>query len=191
LTLDSSRLDRDGEQVPGDGVVDDVLEQLGLGAVEGLDGLDRDPGLLGHAAHGGAWPAEALEGGSGRGRAAAMEAAPDAPAMLDLHARQVTAINERSAQVFWVVEQAAPADLDIARLWAQMTDNRRTGARRAATRLLSKPGLPPHISQDYAEEVFWVAIDQGTYRSLTLGRGFSPASFETWIRNFYDKMLLH
>ena len=54
-------------QVPGDGVVDDVLEQLGLGAVEGLDGLDRDPGLFGDAAHGGTWPAEALEGVFGGG----------------------------------------------------------------------------------------------------------------------------
>jgi AcrR family transcriptional regulator len=128
----------------------------------------------------------------GREPVAAMEAAPDAPAMLDLHARQVTDIAERSAQVFWVVEQAAPADQDIAGLWAQMSDNRRSGARWAATTLLGKPGLlPPHVGQAYAEEVFWLAIDPGTHRSLTLGRGLSPAGFETWIRNLYDKMLLH
>jgi AcrR family transcriptional regulator len=127
----------------------------------------------------------------GREPVAAMQAAPDAPAMLDLHARQVTDIDERSAQVFWVVEQAAPADQDIAGLWAQMSDNRRSGARWAATTLLGKPGLLPHVGQDYAEEVFWLAIDPGTYRSLTLGRGLSPAGFETWIRNLYDKMLLH
>jgi hypothetical protein len=42
--------------------------------------------------------------------------------------------------------------------------------------LLDKPGLPAHIGRDYAEEVFWVAIDPGTYRSLTLGRGLSPAA---------------
>ena len=127
----------------------------------------------------------------GREPVAAMQAAPDAPAMLDLHARQVTDIAERSAQVFWVVEQAAPADQDIAGLWAQMSDNRRSGARWAATTLLGKPGLLPHVGQAYAEEVFWLAIDPGTHRSLTLGRGLSPAGFETWIRNFYDKMLLH
>ena len=122
---------------------------------------------------------------------AAMEAAPDAPAMVGLHARHTRAISERAAPIFWVVEQAAPAHQDVARLWAQMCDNRRTGARWAATTLLTKPGLPPHLSQDYAEEVFWIAIDPGTYRSLTLGRGLSPAGFETWIRNFYVKMLLH
>jgi AcrR family transcriptional regulator len=122
---------------------------------------------------------------------AAMEAAPDAPAMVGLHARHTRAISERAAPIFWVVEQAAPAHHDVARLWAQMCDNRRTGARWAATTLLTKPGLPPHLSQDYAEEVFWIAIDPGTYRSLTLGRSLSPAGFETWIRNFYGKMLLH
>lgn len=51
-------------------------------------------------------------------------------------------------------------------------------------------GLPPHVTQDYAEKVFWLAIDPGTYRSLTVGRGLSPEGFETWIGNYYDKMLL-
>jgi hypothetical protein len=65
----------------------------------------------------------------------------------------------------------APALPDIARLWEQMRDNRRSGARRAATTLLAEPGVPPRIGQRYAEEVFWIAIDPGTYRNLTLGRG--------------------
>jgi hypothetical protein len=121
---------------------------------------------------------------------AAMEAAPDAAAMLGLHARHVRAVNDRAAQLFWVVEQAAAAHQDIAALWAQMSGNRRTGANWAAVVLLAKPGLPPYVTQAYAEQVFWLAIDPGTYRSLTLGRGLSPADFEDWIGNYYDKMLL-
>jgi AcrR family transcriptional regulator len=127
----------------------------------------------------------------GRESVAAMQAAPDAAAMLDLHARHTRAISSRAALVLWVAEQAAPAHQDVARLWAQNNDNRCTGARWTATTLLAKPGLPPGIGQQYAEEVFWIAIDPGTYRSLTLGRGLSPADFEMWIRNFYGKMLLH
>jgi len=126
----------------------------------------------------------------GRESVAAMQAAPDAPAMLDLHARHTRAISGRAARIFWVVEQAAPAHQDVAGLWTQMCDNRRAGAHWAAATLLAKPGVPPHIGQRYAEEVFWIAIDPGTYRSLTLGRGLSPDDFETWINNFYDKMLL-
>jgi AcrR family transcriptional regulator len=126
----------------------------------------------------------------GRESVAAMQAAPDAAAMLGLHARHARTVNGRAAQLFWVVEQAAAAHQDIAALWAQMSGNRRAGAHWAAVVLLAKPGLPPHVTQPYAEEVFWLAIDPGTYRSLTLGRGLSPAGFETWIGNYYDKMLL-
>jgi AcrR family transcriptional regulator len=128
----------------------------------------------------------------GRESVAAIQAAPDAPAMLDLHAHHhARGISQRAAPILWVAEQAAPTHPDIAKVWAQNCDNRRTGARWAATTLLTKPGVPPHISQRYAEEVFWIAIDPATYRSLTLGRGLSPPGFETWIRNFYGKMLLH
>jgi len=128
----------------------------------------------------------------GRESVAAINAAPDAPTMLDLHAHHhARAIGQRAAPILWVVEQAVPSHPDIARLWAQNNDNRRTGANWAAATLLTKPGVPPHISQRYAEEVFWIAIDPGTYRSLTLGRGLSTAGFETWIRGFYGKMLLH
>jgi AcrR family transcriptional regulator len=126
----------------------------------------------------------------GREPVAAMEAAPDAPALLDLHAHHARSISGRAAAILWVVEQAAPTHEETARLWAQNNDNRRAGARWTAATLLTKPGVPPHISRRYAEEVFWIAIDPGTYRSLTLGRGLSPAGFETWIRNFYGKMLL-
>ena len=121
---------------------------------------------------------------------AAMEAVSDAAAMLGLHARHARAVNGRAAQLFWVVEQAAAAHEDIASLWAEMSGNRRAGADWAAAVLLAKPGLPPPVTQAYAEEVFWLAIDPGTYRSLILGRGLSPAAFETWIGNYYGKMLL-
>lgn len=127
----------------------------------------------------------------GRESVAAMQAAPDAPTMLDLHARHTRAISGRAASIFWVAEQAASAHEDVATLWGQMCDNRRAGVHWAATSLLTKPGMPAHIGQRYAGEVFWIATDPAIYRSLTLGRGLDPAGFESWIRNFYDKMLLH
>src|SRR5215472_6185671 len=73
--------------------------------------------------------------------------------------RPTRAISGRAALVLWVAEQAAPANQDVAKLWAQNNDNRRAGARWTATTLLAKPGLPPGIGQRYAGEVFWIAID--------------------------------
>jgi AcrR family transcriptional regulator len=127
----------------------------------------------------------------GRESVAAVNAAPDAASMLDLHAHHTRSISQRAAAILWVAEQAAPSHPEAATLWAQNLDNRRTGARWAATTLLSKPGLPPQVRQRYAEEVFWIAIDPATYRSLTLGCALSPAGFESWIKTFYAKMLLH
>lgn len=127
----------------------------------------------------------------GRASVAAVDAAPDAPTMLDLHAHHACSISQRAAPILWVAEQAAPTHQEAAKLWAQSIDNRRTGASWAAATLLTKPGVPPNISPRYAEDVFWIAIDPATYRSLTLGRGLSPSGFETWIRNFYGRMLLH
>src|SRR6185437_14488036 len=74
--------------------------------------------------------------------------------------------------------------------WAEMAGNRRAGADWAAVTLLAKPGLPPHLTQAYAEEVFWLAIDPGTYRSLTLGRGLSPAADGTGTGTTSAKLLL-
>src|ERR1700761_2432502 len=126
----------------------------------------------------------------GRASAAAMKAPPDAPTMLVLHARHTRDINGRAAQVFWVVEQAASDGSDMAALWAQTCENRKNGARFVAMDLMGKPGLAPHVTQGYAEDVLWWAIDPGTYRSLVLGRGFSLDEFEAWLRNYYEKMLL-
>lgn len=126
----------------------------------------------------------------GRDPVKAMEAAPDAATMLDLHARHVRGISGRAAAIFHVAEQAASADEDVAELWEQMCANRRRGMQWAAAALLAKPGVPAHVGQSYAEEVFWIATDPSTYRSLTVGRGHDAAGFEAWIRNFYDRMLL-
>lgn len=126
----------------------------------------------------------------GRDPVKAMEAAPDAPSMLDLHARHVRGISGRAAAIFHVAEQAASAHEDVARLWEQMCNNRRHGMQWAATTLRAKPDVPTHVGQSYAEEVFWIASDPSTYRSLTLGRGHDAVGFEAWIRNYYDRMLL-
>jgi hypothetical protein len=75
--------------------------------------------------------------------------------MLDLHAHHhARGIGERAAAILWVAEQAAPANQETAKPWAQNIDNRRTGARWAAATLLTKPGVPPNIRKRYAEEVF-------------------------------------
>jgi hypothetical protein len=120
---------------------------------------------------------------------AEMEAAPTAAAMLAMHARQVRSVSERSAGIAWVVEHAASSDRRVAALWRRMTDNRRFAVAWAATTLLAKPDASRRLERDDAENVFWIALDWNTYRTLTRDRGFQPDEFESWLRRYYRQML--
>ena len=119
---------------------------------------------------------------------AAMEAADSASAMLDIHASLVRSVSERAARIAWVVEHAGSSDRRVARLWRTMSANRRTGVEWAAETLRAKTNLPlarrPHV-----EDVFWVALDWGTYRMLAHERGLTPDAFEAWLRSYYRGML--
>lgn len=125
-----------------------------------------------------------------RDSARLVESAPDAATMLDRHASHVTAINARSAGLAWVVESAAGSSPLVTGLWEQMTANRRFGARWAATTLLTKPGHRAGLTLEQAERDFVVAMDWGTYRTLTGELGLTPGQARDWIRSYYQRMFL-
>jgi hypothetical protein len=114
-----------------------------------------------------------------------MEKARDAPRFLDLHAAHVTDINARSAAVARAVEQAATADEAVAALWEQMNANRAHAVRWASDLLLSFPGRRRGLVRADVEATFWVALDWGTYRTLTAHSGLSRSDFERWLRRLY------
>lgn len=120
---------------------------------------------------------------------AEMQAAPDAQTMLDLHAAHLRRVNERSARLAWAVEQAAPSNAAVAKLWGRMNDNRRFGVQWATRTLLSKPGAE-RLDPAEVERAVWVALDWGTYRLLTEQVGLDPDGFEQWIAAYYRRMLL-
>ena len=121
---------------------------------------------------------------------ARMEAAPDARTMLELHAAHLRAVNERSAGLAWTVEQAVPSDAAVARLWDQMNRNRTYAVGWAASTLLVKPGRRPRLRRRLVEATFWVALDWGTYRTLTAHAGLSAAGYEEWLRGYYASAFL-
>ena len=125
-----------------------------------------------------------------RESARAVEGAPDAATMLARHAAHAVAIVARSARIAQVVESAARGDKRVAPLWARMLHNRRFGARWAAETLLRKPGAPADLTLEEAERVFVLAIDWGTYRTLTDELGLSPDAARAWIERYYRRMLL-
>lgn len=106
-----------------------------------------------------------------------IEAAPDTISMLELHAAHLRGVHNRSAQLAFVVEQAAKSDRRVAALWRQMNVNRRDGVEWAARTLLSKPGVE-HLRVADVERTFWVALDWGNYRLLTEYAGLSAEDYQ-------------
>jgi len=121
---------------------------------------------------------------------AEMERAATAAELLDLHARHVRAINERSARLAFVVEQAASADASVAELWQQMNRNRTTGVRWAARTYAAKSGSRAGLAKTDVETVFWVGLDWATYRTVTSFAGRDADGFERWLRGYYSALLL-
>jgi AcrR family transcriptional regulator len=125
-----------------------------------------------------------------RDAVARMEAAPTAAAMLTLHATHLRKIHERSSRIASTVEQAASADTSMAELWKRMNHNRGVGIRWATDTLLAKPGRKAGMSRTHVEAVFWVALNWGTFRTLTEQAGLSAHAYESWLRSYYRSMLL-
>lgn len=138
-----------------------------------------------YALRGDVQPVEMLR----REAAAAIESAPDAASMLDLHAAHVRRVTGRSARIAWVVEQAARGDERVAALWDRMNHNRGVGVTWATQTLLGKPGTD-HLDARYVESAFWIGLDWGTYRVLIDQAGLSDDAFEEWLASYYRSMFL-
>jgi AcrR family transcriptional regulator len=121
---------------------------------------------------------------------AEMEAAPTASAMLRLHAAHMRRVNRRSAAIAAAVEHAAQSDLTVHRLWRRMNRNRAYAVNWAAAVLLTKEGRRHDLSEADAKSGFWVALDWGTYRTLTQHGGLSAKRFEAWLVDFYTRQFL-
>lgn len=120
----------------------------------------------------------------------AMEEASDAAEMLRLHARHLRLVNARSARIAGVVEHAAPADPAVAELWRQMNRNRRHAVDWATETFLGKRGRRRGLRREQVAPVFWVALDWGSYRTLTDLAGLDDDGYERWLRSYYASLLL-
>jgi AcrR family transcriptional regulator len=120
----------------------------------------------------------------------AVQSAPDAATMLERHIAYAVPVTQRSAGLAAVVESAAGSEERIAELWERMTHNRRFGARWAAQTLLQKPGVDPDLTVQEAEQVFIIAIDWATHRTLSTELGLTNSQIRSWLRRLYQRSFL-
>lgn len=121
---------------------------------------------------------------------AEMEDALDAETMLRLHSAHLRRVNSRSAAIAGVVEQAAPSDTSVRALWRTMNHNRTYAVHWAVSTLMSKPGRRPTLTEAETTATFWVALDWGTYRTLTRQAKLTRHEYENWLFDYYSRQLL-
>lgn len=115
---------------------------------------------------------------------------PDRGRSINLHARNLTRIYERYAELDRVISSAAGSDPQLRELWETAEAQRRTGARAFVEALMSKGPLKPGLDRDSATDVLWVIGAADPYRRLVGESGWAAGRYERWLAETLRSQLL-
>jgi AcrR family transcriptional regulator len=120
----------------------------------------------------------------------AIRAESDPDRKLTIYAGAIRRIHERLAPLFLVLRDAAASEPDAAEVWDQISQRRAANMRKLATELRDTGGLRPDLSITEAADVLWATNSPDLYVLFTAGRGWSPARFEHWLAETWQRLLL-
>ena len=112
---------------------------------------------------------------------------PDPLRSLRLHVRNICRIAERVGPLLAAVQAAATVDLEVARMWAELLDQRRTAMTTITTNLAGKTAL--RCDTETAIDMLW-AFTPDTYLRLVRDAGWSPERFESWLYDTLQRALI-
>jgi len=113
---------------------------------------------------------------------------PDPRRTLAMYARNVTAINDRYADVDHVLVAAAAAEPTLNQLWEQSEDERMRGAEHVVDNLAEKAAL--RCGRQGAIDIVWTLTAPEQLRRLVRRRGWTLARFERWLTDTFCEQLL-
>jgi AcrR family transcriptional regulator len=118
----------------------------------------------------------------------AIQAAPDAATKIAVYAAAITVIAPRLALVLAIVQQAAHAEPELARLWDQIAERRAANMRRFVADLASVH--PLRLDPDQAADIVWATNAAELYQLLVGQRGWSPQRYERFLTDTWQRLLL-
>jgi AcrR family transcriptional regulator len=118
----------------------------------------------------------------------AIRAATDAETKIALYAAAVTAIAPRLALVLGIIQQAAHAEPELARLWNQIAERRAENMRLFVTDLASVH--PLRLDPGQAADIVWATNAAEMYQLLVCQRGWSPRRYERFLADTWRRLLL-
>ena len=118
----------------------------------------------------------------------AIRAAADAETKIAVYAAAMRGIAGRLAPVLPIIQQAAPAEPELAALWRQIADRRAANMRQFAADLAAV--APLWVALDDAADIIWATNSPELYQLLVTQRGWSPERYERFLADSWRRLLL-
>ncbi len=118
----------------------------------------------------------------------AIQAATDAETKITVYAAAIRAIAARMAPLLAVLQQAAPAEPQLAGLWHEITERRHANMRRFAADLAAVATL--RVSVADAADIIWATNAPELYQILVGQRGWAPERYERFLADTWRRLLL-
>ncbi len=123
-----------------------------------------------------------------RGYVRAIRAAPDAEAKIALYAAAMRAIAGRLAPVLGIIQQAAPAEPELAALWLEIAERRAANMHRFVADLAAVAEL--RVDPGIAADIVWATNAPELYELLVSQRGWTPERYEHFLADTWQRLLL-
>jgi AcrR family transcriptional regulator len=118
----------------------------------------------------------------------AIQAAPDAGTKIAIYASAMRMIAGRLAPVLSILQQAAPAEPELAALWREIAERRAANMRRFVADLAAV--APLRVDLDEAADIVWATNAPELYQLLAGQRGWSPERYEHFLADAWRRLLL-
>ena len=118
----------------------------------------------------------------------AVRAAADAQTKIAIYAAAMRVIAGRLAPVLSIIQQAAPAEPELAALWHEIAERRAANMRRFAADLATVTAL--RVDPGEAADIVWATNAAEMYQLLVGQRGWSPRRYEHFLADTWRRLLL-
>ena len=118
----------------------------------------------------------------------AIRAAPDAYSKIVIYAAAMAAIAPRLAPVLAIIQQAAPAEPELARTWHQIAERRAANMRLFVADLAAVH--PLRVDPGQAADIVWATNAPELYQLLVRQRGWSAQRYEQFLTDTWQRLLL-
>ena len=113
---------------------------------------------------------------------------PDAERSIELAARNMCLINQRSAPVLRALETAASVDADAKEVWDRFQQQRRVGLHEFASALSRKSERVRHDESTMTDTLWMLTPD--AYLRLVQDAGWPVERFQEWLTDVLQRLLL-